>query len=256
MNLIRYFIELAYNGSAFHGWQIQPNAFSVQEAVEDAITKLLHRPTQAIGAGRTDTGVHASYFVAHFETPDRIENHDQFVYKINRILPHEIAVFSLQQVDSDLHSRFSALSRTYQYHIHLQKDPFRTDWSYKPVFLPDFDRMNEAAALLGQFTDFTSFSKLHTDVKTNNCAIQEAFWKETEAGIWVFTITADRFLRNMVRAIVGTLLEAGKQKITTAQFCEIIQSKDRSKAGTSAPAHALFLTHIAYPENKGFNPTR
>lgn len=250
----RYFLEMAYNGSAFHGWQVQPNAVTVQAVVDDALGKLLRTDVHVVGAGRTDTGVHASYFVAHFDTHFAIGDADHFLYKVNRILPRDVVVFTIQEVDPLLHSRFSATSRTYHYNLILQKDPFLKDTAYLPVYDLDFNRMNQAAMLLFDFTDFTSFSKLHTDVKTNNCQIMQAQWMAIDDYRWQFVVQADRFLRNMVRAMVGTLMDVGRGKISVSDFREIITLKHRGEAGSSAPAHALFLVDIEYPQGAGFKP--
>lgn len=250
----RYFIEMAYNGTPFHGWQVQPNAVSVQAVVDDALSKLLRIPVHVVGAGRTDTGVHASYFVAHFDISIEIDNPAHFLYKVNRILPRDVVVYSIQEVDQELHSRFSAISRTYHYNLVLLKNPFKQETAYLPVYNLDFDLMNQAAQLLFDYTDFTSFSKLHTDVKTNNCTVMLAHWHQIGDHEWQFVIRADRFLRNMVRAIVGTLLDVGRGKITLEDFKKVIEEKNRGGAGSSAPAHALFLVDIAYPEGAGFVP--
>ncbi|TAJ08064.1 tRNA pseudouridine(38-40) synthase TruA [Marinilabiliaceae bacterium JC017] len=243
----RYFLELAYDGTNYHGWQVQPNASSVQALLDDALEKALREKVHVIGAGRTDTGVHASYFVAHFEVEQSIDNPDKVVHKVNRILPQDVVVSSLQKVAGDTHSRFNAIERTYKYFVHTTKNPFLRHYSYRPYYIPDFDLMNKAAEKLFDYIDFTSFSRLHTEVKTNNCKIVKARW-EKEGDQWYFIISADRFLRNMVRAIVGTLFEVGRGKVSVDEFCQIIEAKDRGKAGSSAPGHALFLTDIVYPE--------
>jgi tRNA pseudouridine38-40 synthase len=249
----RYFIEMAYKGTHYHGWQIQPNAPSIQAYVEDALSKLIRNETvNIVGAGRTDAGVHASYFVAHFDAAKPVEDAGHFIHRINRILPNDIVVYSIQEVDDELHSRFSAISRTYHYYIQLTRNPFSREFVYKPYYAPDFEKMNEAANLLLNYTDFTSFSKLHTDVKTNNCKVTQAQWVK-QGNTWVFIIRADRFLRNMVRAVVGTLLDVGRGKLTLDEFKAIIEAKDRSKAGTSAPAQGLFLVQIEYPQ-ASFSP--
>lgn len=250
--MYRYFIEMAYNGSGFHGWQIQPNAISVQEVMNDALNKALRQPVNVVGCGRTDTGVHASYFVAHFDSETEIDNPQQVVFKLNRIVGKYITIYSMQQVDEQTHSRFHAISRTYHYYLQSERNPFLNDFSYKPFFKVDIQLMNQAAALLFEYVDFTSFSKLHTDTKTNNCTIMQAEWKQRDGGA-VFIVKADRFLRNMVRAIVGTLLEVGRGKMSLQQFREVIESKDRSEAGTSVPAQALFLVDVQYPSEM-FHP--
>ena len=244
----RYFIYLSYNGKNYCGWQVQPNGVSIQQCLEKALSMLLREPVSVTGAGRTDAGVHASRMVAHFDTEQEVIDSDLFVDKINRILPSDIAVQKLVEVKPDAHARFDAVSRTYKYYLSDKKDPFRYDCIYKVTKLPDFNAMNLAATILLETTDFTSFSKLHTDVKTNNCKVLHARW-EQENGVWVFTIQADRFLRNMVRAIVGTLLEVGRGKLSMDGFRKVIELKDRSKAGTSVPGHALFLVDIRYPES-------
>ncbi len=239
-------VELSFRGTRYFGWQVQPGQLSVQEVLERSFSLFLRHPVSVTGAGRTDTGVHASYFVAHFDAEELPFSPEDTVYKLNRFLPEDISLFTIRPVAPDFHARFSALSRTYRYHITMVKDPFTTDTAlYYPRKL-DVEKMNEAAAFLLMHTDFTSFSKLHTDVKTNLCRIEKAFWERAGDKL-IFTITADRFLRNMVRAIVGTLLEVGKGKLPVAGFEEVILKKDRGAAGTSAPAHGLFLTGISYP---------
>ncbi|MDR0960949.1 MAG: tRNA pseudouridine(38-40) synthase TruA [Mediterranea sp.] len=242
----RYFLYLAYDGTAYNGWQIQPNGTGVQEILMRALATLLQCDTELTGAGRTDTGVHASLMVAHFDSPVPLDE-VAFADKLNRLLPPDISVFRLRAVQPDAHARFDATSRTYHYYITTQKSPFFRTYRYRLFHKPDIERMNEAAAVLTEYTDFTSFSKLHTDVKTNNCRITHAAWTQVDAHTWVFTITADRFLRNMVRAIVGTLLEVGRGKLTVDDFRRIIGQKDRGCAGMSVPGHALFLTDITYP---------
>ncbi len=241
----RYFLQCSYKGTRYHGWQIQPNAVSVQEVLEDALSKKLREKIAVVGAGRTDTGVHASFFVLHFEAENALPN--ELVYKLNSFLPADISVQKIWKVNEATHARFSALSRTYQYHISTEKNPFNTDLSYRYLKPLDVEKMNEAAKTLFEFEDFTSFSRLHTDVKTNNCKIYQAGWKLENTQL-VFTIKADRFLRNMVRAIVGTLLEVGQGKLSVEEFKNIIELKDRGAAGASAPAQGLFLVDIEYPE--------
>ena len=243
----RYFIELAYNGTRYHGWQIQPNAKSVQEDLEHALSTVCREKITVVGAGRTDTGVHASYYVAHFDSLTYSLDEPSFTFKLNRFLGRDLVIFKITKVEAELHARFSAVSRTYHYYINLQKDPFsqETAWYFgRPL---DVKLMNEACCVLFDFDDFTSFSKLHTDVKTNNCKIYKAEWCREGQRLW-FTIQADRFLRNMVRAIVGTLLSVGQQKLTVNEFREIIEAKDRGAAGISVPPEGLFLTNICYPE--------
>lgn len=247
----RYFIELSYDGTNYHGWQVQPNGVSVQETLQQALSTLLRQNIEIVGAGRTDAGVHASMMVAHFDGPEELDC-PQLVYKLNKLLPHDIAVRRVYQVPNDMHARFSAISRTYHYYIHTRKSPFLRHYSWLVTFPLDFEKMNEAANRLLDFEDFTSFSKVNTDTKTNICHITEAQWKEITplegqvGGAWRFTITANRFLRNMVRAIVGTLIEVGRGRMTVDEFCQVIEQKNRCSAGESVPGHALFLTDVRY----------
>jgi len=243
----RYFLYLAYNGTRYHGWQVQPNGVTVQERIEEALTLLLRRETPIVGAGRTDAGVHARLMVAHFDTEDVLQDFQGLVEKLNRVLPSDISVYKIVPVRADAHSRFDALSRTYRYYLVDRKDPFFGMYAWRYHGNLDFEKMNEAASCLFRYTDFTSFSKLHTDVKTNNCRIMKACWKK-ENDLWVFEIKADRFLRNMVRAIVGTLYDVGRGRLSVGDFCRVIEDKNRCKAGTSAPGNALFLVNIEYPE--------
>jgi tRNA pseudouridine38-40 synthase len=244
----RYFVELAYNGSRYHGWQIQPNATTVQSALETAIKTITGKDFKTTGAGRTDTGVHARFFVAHVNSDHPLfSNTKQFVYKINCVLPADIAVHKIYPVRSDAHARFSALSRTYEYTVSRVKDPFCHDVSWYYTRPLNVAAMNLASAMLKEINDFTSFSKLHTDVKTNHCQVLYACWSENP-GKLIFTIQADRFLRNMVRALVGTLIHVGLQKISPEEFRTIALKKDRRLAAFSAPACGLSLTAIAYPE--------
>ncbi|MXV38173.1 tRNA pseudouridine(38-40) synthase TruA [Flavobacteriaceae bacterium Ap0902] len=244
---LRYFITLAYNGNNYHGWQIQPNAITVQEILEDRISKLLGINTPITAAGRTDTGVHASKMVVHIDAS--IPDKENFIYRLNAFLPTDIAIHSIEAVRDDAHARFNALERTYQYFLHYDKNPFIPDvsWHWRYTSL-GIKAMNEAATYLLQTEDFTSFARLHADNKTNICDVRQAFWKETREGL-KFTISADRFLRNMVRAIVGTLVEVGRGKLNKKEFIEIIHKKDRSFAAASAPAHGLFITNIEYPDD-------
>lgn len=244
----RYFIELAYKGTNFNGWQIQPNANSVQACIERALSTILRDKISVVGAGRTDTGVHAGYFVAHFDSLVHVLDNKDFVHKLNSFLPNDISVFSISKVNSEAHARFNAVSRTYMYFINLTKNPFIQETSWFYFKRPDIEIMNEACKILFEYSDFTSFSKLQTDVKTNNCRIIEANWQNTAEGI-VFIVKADRFLRNMVRALVGTILEVGLNKIDLNEFRQIIENKNRNEAGLSVPAHGLFLTDIIYPED-------
>lgn len=244
----RYFLQLSYKGTNYHGWQVQPNAISVQEVIENALSKILREKIAVVGAGRTDTGVHASYFILHFDAEYAIPGNMDMVYKLNSFLPSDIAVQKVFPVNDDAHARFSAISRTYHYYLTTVKDPFLVETTAKYLKPLNVKKMNEAAQTLVNYTDFTSFSRLHTDVKTNNCKIKEAAW--TKCGQQLkFTIKADRFLRNMVRAIVGTLLQVGQEKLSIEQFCKIIEKQDRGAAGASAPAQGLFLADIAYPDD-------
>lgn len=243
----RYFIYLSYNGKPFCGWQIQPNGITVQQRIEEALSTILRRPMSIVGAGRTDAGVHAQLMVAHFDSEEPISDLPFLADKLNRLLPKDIAIDRIVPVAPDAHARFDATSRTYKYYLTAKKNPFNYDLVYRYIGKLNYDLMNEACRVLFEYTDFTSFSKLHTDVKTNNCRIMEAGWKQ-EGDVWVFTIRADRFLRNMVRAIVGTLLEVGRGKLSLSGFREVIEAKDRGRAGTSAPGHALYLVDVTYPE--------
>ena len=240
----RYFITFSYDGTSYHGWQIQPHSISVQEELHKALSTLLRHPIEVVGAGRTDTGVHARKMVAHFDFSEI--DCEQVVYKLNKILPKDIAVQRIEQVDGDMHARFSAKSRTYHYFVHLDKNPFNRAYSWQVYGQLDFGLMNKAANVLMEYEDFTSFSKSNTDTKTNNCTITCARWDRVEDGKWRFTITANRFLRNMVRAIVGTLVDVGRGKITIEQMRQIIDAKDRCQAGDSVPGNALFLVDVTY----------
>ena len=238
-------MRLAYRGAEFHGWQSQPNDISVQETIEKAMTMIMREPVKITGAGRTDAGVNAATMIAHFDASP-IADAAQLVHQLNSVLPRDIAIYSIFAVHDDAHARFDAVSRTYKYFAHTSKNPFAYPLSWQCPPTLDFELMNEAAQHLLRYTDFTSFSKLHTDVKTNNCRVTRAEWACRGDGLYVFTITADRFLRNMVRAIVGTLFVVGRGKMTPEQFCEIIEAKDRCKAGTSAPAEGLYLVDVKY----------
>lgn len=243
----RYFIEIAYNGKNYHGWQVQPNAISVQAVLNDCLSKLLRVDVHVVGAGRTDTGVHAKQLFAHFDLAEKVEDIPAFLIRLNSFLPKDIAVRSLRIVGEEAHARFDATARTYEYFVAQQKNPFEEDSAYL-VYKPlNIEAMNKAAKRLFEFQDFTSFSKSDTQTKTNNCKIMQAYWEE-RGELLVFTVQADRFLRNMVRAIVGTLLEVGLGKMTEDEFVEVIESKNRSNAGTSVPAHALYLLEVSYPK--------
>lgn len=244
---MRYFIELSYNGSAYHGWQIQPTAISVQEVIEKALSVLLNNKTAIVGAGRTDTGVHAIQMYAHFDINKVIDTND-LVYKLNSFLPKDIAVNAIFGVAKDAHARFHATRRSYLYRVNLSKNVFTHTNSYYVKQELDIEKMQQATKILFQYKDFQCFSKSKTDVKTYNCDIIEAKWSIQNNELH-FTITADRFLRNMVRAIVGTLINVGLGKITVADMHTIIKSKNRSSAGYSVPAHGLYLTKVLYPES-------
>lgn len=243
----RYFIYLGYNGKNFCGWQNQPNGISVQSAIEGALSTIMRQSISIVGAGRTDAGVHAKLMIAHVDVEQTLLDIPHLQEKLNRLLPKEIAIYDIVPVRSDAHARFDATSRTYHYIVTNKKDPFNFDGVAKLYGNYDFDAMNAAAQILFEYIDFTSFSKLHTDVKTNNCVIKQAFW-EKQDDLWIFTIQADRFLRNMVRAIVGTLFEVGRGKLSLDGFRKVIEAKDRGKAGSSAPGQALYLVDITYPE--------
>lgn len=243
---MRYFITLSYDGTNYHGWQIQPGADSVQERLNDALTKLLGGvPTECVGAGRTDAGVHASIMVAHFDT-DRELDCEQFAFRLNRIVPRDIAILQVERVADDMHARFSATSRTYHYFVYTRKNPYRRHYATQLHFVPDFEAMNRAARVLLDTDDFTSFSKVNNDQKTNVCHVTRAEWTQVDDDLWRFEITANRFLRNMVRAVVGTLLEVGRGRMSQEEFCRVISQKDRCSAGESVPGNALFLVDIQY----------
>lgn len=243
---MRFFIEIAYNGKEYHGWQKQPDAISVQEILEAALTTALQKKTPVVGAGRTDTGVHAKQLFAHFEAEMSMES-AQFIFKLNTILPRDIAVFDIFEVAENAHARFDAISREYTYYVTTKKNPFKIDEAYYIKKKLDVDRMNKAAGLLIDYTDFKAFSKVKTEVKTYNCNIEFAFWEQVGDEL-VFHIKANRFLRNMVRSIVGTLIDVGTHKTSIAEMQKIIESRKRSKAGKSVPAHGLFLAKVEYPK--------
>ncbi len=244
----RYFIEIAFDGSAYHGWQVQPNASTVQELLDRALCVLLRQPIATVGCGRTDAGVHARQLYAHFDVVDgSLPDTDKFVYQVNALLPHDIAAKRLIAVAPDAHARFDATQRAYEYHIHLGKDPFLHGRSWLMREAPDVDAMNKAAEIMRQYEDFSCFSKSHTQVHTHICHITRAEWVWMDRDRLTFYISANRFLRNMVRAIVGTLMEIGRREKTPAYMHEVIQSKDRSVAGISVPACGLYLTEVVYP---------
>ena len=243
---LRYFIEIAYNGTNYYGWQIQPNAITVQEVLEHKLSTLLKTEIKVVAAGRTDAGVHAKQLFAHFDY-DKIENRADLLFRLNSFLPKDIAISKIIEVHKDAHARFNAAEREYEYVISLKKDPFSEGFAYQIHNKPDVELMNKAAKILLDYKDFQCFSRSKTDVKTYHCSIKKAYWKEDKDQL-IFTISADRFLRNMVRAIVGTLLDIGYSKTSIETFHEIIKNKDRRKAGASAPAHGLYLTKVQYPE--------
>lgn len=243
---LRYFLELAYNGKKYFGYQIQPNQISVQEVIEERLSKILRKQISIVAAGRTDAGVHAKKMFVHFDYEEELTS--ELIKKLNAFLPKDIAVYHLFLMNEEAHARFDATSRSYNYFISPFKDPFSYEsaWIFNREL--DVDTMNEAAKLLIKKGDFGSFAKLHTDVKTNICDVREAFWRKNENNQLIFQITADRFLRNMVRAIVGTLVEVGLGKISILEFNDIIEQKNRSSAGASAPAHGLYLVDVQYPK--------
>ena len=244
---MRYFVHFSYLGTDFHGWQKQPNASSVQEKMEQAFSLLLATPIELMGAGRTDAGVHAKKMVAHFDYDPVIDAVD-LVYKLNSFLPKTIAVHNIRSVKADAHARFDATQRTYYYKIATSKDVFSYDTAFYYTKNLDLNLMNKASNILLDYSDFKCFSRAHSDVKTHICTIYEAHWSKNESEL-IFKISADRFLRNMVRAIVGTLLDVGNHKISLSELHKIIQSKDRSNAGASAPAKGLYLSEIVYPDS-------
>ena len=246
--MYRYFIYFSYDGAAYHGWQVQPNAVTVQQVLEEALAKLVRQPVPLMGAGRTDAGVNAACMVAHGDFPAEVDC-AQLVYKLNRILPPDIAVSDVRRVRDDAHARFDAISRRYNYRVVTAKSPFARRYACRVMPDVDFEAMNRAAEILYEYTDFTSFSKLHTDVKTNNCKVTYAAWRRVGEHEWVFEIEADRFLRNMVRAIVGTLLLVGRGKLDIDGFRAVIENKARGEAGDSAPGEALFLVNVEYPND-------
>ena len=242
---MRYFVWFGYDGAAYHGWQIQPNGNSVQEELQKGLSTLLREEISVTGAGRTDAGVHARVMVAHFDTEKALDCR-QLAYKLNRLLPQDIAVDRVEQVIADLHARFSATSRTYHYYIHTRKDPFRRAYSCEMHYDLDFAKMNEAGRILTTYEDFGAFCKAHSDVKTTLCQVTKAEWIQTSDSSWYFEITANRFLRNMVRAVVGTLIDVGRGRLSIDEFRKVIEGKRRTEAGESMPANALFLEEIVY----------
>lgn len=243
---MRYFAELAYLGKNYHGWQIQPTAISVQQEVQKVLSIILRTPTEVVAAGRTDAGVHASQMFLHFNADLELDT-NVYCYKINSLLPKDIVFKNIFKVHPDAHARFGAVKRSYEYKIRLGNSPFTSDIEWQINHELNVEAMNKSARFLLDYTDFKCFSKSKTDVRTYNCDITRAEWKQTGDQL-VFYISADRFLRNMVRAVVGTLVEVGKGKITPEKMIAIIESQNRSNAGASVPAHGLFLTEVIYPE--------
>ena len=241
---MRYFVTFSYDGGRYHGWQIQPNGVSVQEKLQEALSTLLREEITVTGAGRTDTGVHARMMVAHFDA-DEIDC-EQLTYKLNRLLPQDIAVQKVERVSEEMHARFSAKCRTYHYYIHTRKEPFLRTYSCEMHYALDFAKMNEAAQRLLDYEDFGAFCKSGADVKTTLCKVTKAEWIQTSPTTWYFEITANRFLRNMVRAVVGTLIDVGRGRLSVDEFCKVIEGKKRTEAGESMPGHALFLEKIEY----------
>ena len=248
---MRYFITFSYDGTRYHGWQIQPNGDSVQQRMQQALSTLLRQDISVTGAGRTDAGVHARMMVAHFDTDARFAvaegiNCQQLAYKLNRLLPYDIAVQRVEAVPQELHARFSATSRMYRYYIHTVKDPFLARYSCEIHYPLDFAAMNQAAARLLSYEDFGAFCKSGADVKTTLCRVTHAEWHQTSPATWYFEIRANRFLRNMVRAVVGTLIDVGRGRLSQDDFQRVVEGKCRSEAGESMPGHALFLEDIVY----------
>lgn len=241
----RYAITFGFDGTAYHGWQIQPNGVSVQQRLQEALSLVLRNEISVVGAGRTDAGVHARNMVAHFDFAQEVAC-DQLAYRLNRVLPKDIAVYTVKRVENNFHARFSATKRTYHYYIHLRKDPFRRNYSYELHCELDFELMNKAAAYLLDIKDFAAFCKSNSDAKTTICNVMTAHWVKDSDYSWYFEIAADRFLRNMVRAVVGTLLDVGRHRVSLEMFCDIVASGSRSEAGESVPGHALFLENVEY----------
>lgn len=242
----RYFVTLSYDGTRYHGWQIQPNGVSVQERLQEALSTLLREPIAVTGAGRTDAGVHARMMVAHFDWKGDAIDGQQLAYKLNRLLPYDIAVSKVEMVSEDMHARFSAISRMYRYYIHTTKDPFQRAYSCEIHYPLDFAKMNDAARILMTYEEFGAFCKSGADVKTTLCQVTKAEWVQTSPTTWYFEIRANRFLRNMVRAVVGTLIEVGRGRLSLDDFKKVIEGKHRSDAGESMPGNALFLEDIVY----------
>ena len=242
---MRYFVTFSYDGSRYHGWQIQPNGDSVQAQLQRGLSLLLRQEVMVTGAGRTDAGVHARMMVAHFDFPTSLDE-KQLAYKLNKLLPGDIAIAGVRQVEENLHARFSATSRMYRYYVHTAKNPFLRNTSCELHYPLDFNKLNEAADMLKRYDDFGAFCKAHADVKTTLCKVTVARWHQTSPTTWYFEIRANRFLRNMVRAVVGTLIDVGRGRLTMEDFQRVVEGKKRTEAGESMPAHALFLEDITY----------
>lgn len=267
---MRYFIHLSYDGTRYHGWQVQPNGISVEGELERCLSTLLRTAVDVVGAGRTDAGVHARHAVAHFDAvlPDFIMNGgglQNLTYRLNKMLPPDIYIYKVEAVADDLHARFSAKWRTYHYYVSTRRNPFGRQYAWHTHYALDFPLMNEAAATLLEYKDFACFCKSHTDVKTTLCDVVEARWLPVDGTAvtpvmpllledgdapapteWYFRIKANRFLRNMVRAVVGTLIEVGRHRITPEEFRQVIEGGKRTQAGESMPGHALFLERVEY----------
>lgn len=243
---MRYFITLSYDGTRYHGWQIQPEGVTVQQLLQDALATLLRQHITVVGAGRTDAGVHARQMVAHIDVDGEINDVDQLTYKLNRFLPYDISIQNVRLVSDDMHARFSAVRRRYRYFIHTEKDPFKKKYSCELHYELDYELMNVAAAQLKTYSDFGAFCKSHSDVKTTVCTVTKAHWVEYEPNAWYFEIEANRFLRNMVRAVVGTLIEIGRHRMSLSQFDQVVREGRRTGAGESMPANALFLECVEY----------
>lgn len=243
---MRYFITLSYDGTRYHGWQIQPEGVTVQQVLQDALATLLRQHVTVVGAGRTDAGVHARQMVAHIDVDGEINDVDQLTYKLNRFLPYDISIQNVRLVSDDMHARFSAVRRRYRYFIHTEKDPFKKKYSCELHYELDYELMNVAAAQLKTYSDFGAFCKSHSDVKTTVCTVTKAHWVEYEPNAWYFEIEANRFLRNMVRAVVGTLIEIGRHRMSLSQFDQVVREGRRTGAGESMPANALFLESVEY----------
>lgn len=244
----RYFLYLSYKGTYFHGWQFQPNAISVEEILNKSLFVVLREPVTLTGCGRTDAGVHASSYVAHFNSLQSDLHTNQTAFKLNNFLPKDISIKAIRKVRNNVSARFTALSRTYEYHISTNKNPFKNEYIHLIRRDLDIDRMNQAAEKLFDYIDFTSFCKGKTDNVTNNCTIMHAHWRQ-EGDELIFRITANRFLRNMVRSIVGLMCSVGSGQVSVSEFCRIIEAKDQTLTGISAPANGLFLTDIEYPKD-------